>query len=110
MNPVESFPIYPVMLSKTKYNYRLRFLRDRDRDYLNSILRRIHPELKIQESDVYVNGKDVVFKSESYPSIPIAFDNTKKWKIQILFQGYKFGAGPKPTPLWKMKDAQIYVA
>jgi hypothetical protein len=98
------------MLAKSKYNYRLRFLKDNDRDYLNTILKRIQPELKIQESDVYVNGKDLVFKTESYPGIPIAFDTSKKWKIQIVFQGYKFGAGPKPTPIWKMKEAQIYVA
>jgi hypothetical protein len=97
------------MLSKTKFSYRIRFLLDKDKDYLNHILRRIHPELKIQESDVYVNGKDTVFKTESYPAIPISFDDSKKWKIQIVFQGYKFGTSSRPTPLWKIKEAQEYV-
>jgi hypothetical protein len=109
VKPIESFNLSPVMLKKTKYNYRIKFLQDKDRDHINHILKRIHPELKIQESDMYVNGKDTIFKSESYPGIPISFDETLKWKIQVVFQGYKYGSGPRPTPIWKIKEAQVYV-
>jgi hypothetical protein len=71
-------------------------------------LRRIHPELKIQDANVYVNGKETDFITDSYPGIPTTFQEDLKWRIVIIFQGYKTSASGRASPIWKIKEAKLF--
>lgn len=70
----------------------------------------IHPLLKIQDANIFVNGKETQFITDSYPGIPTTFIEDQKWKVQISIQGYKTGPTDKPTPIWKITQAQLYFA
>jgi hypothetical protein len=65
--------------------------------------------MKIQDANVYVNGKDTDFLTDSYPGILTTFQEDKKWRIKIIFQGFKTDISGRPTPIWKMKEAQIFI-
>jgi hypothetical protein len=107
-NPIESDQLTPVGLSRTKFSFKIKFLQDQDRRHINHLLKKIHPDMKIQDANVYVNGKDTDFLTDSYPSILTTFQEDKKWRIKIVFQGFKTGISGRPTPIWKMKEAQLF--
>ena len=93
-------------LNKTKYSFLIKNTHRRDIKDMNFILNQMKKELKFNGSNFYINGKETIFKNDSYPGENINFNATQNWKLIILIQGYKITESGKTSPIWCIKEAK----
>jgi len=94
-----------INLIKTKFNFLIKELDDGDIKLLNELLVRLHPKLKINGKDVYMNGRNIKFMNEN--NEPTIFQSNKRWTIEIAIQGYKTSSSGQVSPIWKINEATI---
>jgi len=94
-----------VNLIKMRYNYLIKQFNICDITLLNELFAHINPKLKISRKDIYLQGRNDIFKNEAGESI--IFQSDKNWTIEIAIQGFKTTNGGRVSPIWKMIDAQI---
>lgn len=85
--------IKPVILSKTKYNYRVKNLSNDDTFALNKLLHVLSKDLCIDKRNFYLNSKEIKLE-----------DHETKGFIDILIQGYKISPSSTILPILKLYD------
>ena len=87
--------IKPVILTKTKFNYRIKNLSNDDTIALNNLLQGIHKDLHIEKRNFYLNSKEIILDK----------DETKGF-IDVLIQGYKLSPTNTILPIIKLYDVE----
>ena len=85
----------PVILSKTKSNYRIKNLSQHDAFILNSLLHGVHKELTLDKRNFYLSSKDIQLEEQE-----------TKGFMKILIQGYKVAPANKVLPILKLYDVK----
>ena len=94
-----------VILSKTKFNYKVSLIQVNDLESLNEMLKHFPIHIKIFIENTFMNGKDTKFIDEWYQ--PIEFIEDRKWILTVILQGYKLGRSNNCTPICKIEQAQL---
>jgi len=93
-------------LIKTRYNYLIKKIDERDVKLLNVLFEKININLKTTGKEIYLGARDVNFKNRDDEIM--LFQPNKSWNIEVTIQGYKISEGGKLTPIWKISDAKLY--
>ena len=110
-NPILVYLSNPCNLIKTKFNYVMQYIDQRDKNMLNTLFQHINPKLKCNGNSMYINGRvhdlpEFIDVSEENTKI-VANDNIDaKYMVGIQITGYKTGPNGFVSVVWRLITAQ----
>lgn len=105
IKPVYYNLIGPVLLLKTKYNYQVKELDVADVNNINNILQGMDTTMKIKGPNIYINGTNLNFLTNTYPNSSMEYRDNLKWSLSICIQGYKTSQCNRSSPIIKIIKA-----
>jgi hypothetical protein len=97
------------VLYKTKFSYRIKNIHYQDMYQLNKALNGINPDLILNNSTVFINGKTIRFTSKKSPDAEIEFKDGLRYRLEITIQGLKKNIDGEVSPIWKINEAHLCI-
>jgi hypothetical protein len=97
----------PLNVRKSTYNYKLREISEIDRKRMMKVFRKLNPSIASNQQEIFINADKGILEDMSGNSYEPSREESKRFKIKTLIQGFKVNEKNIVSPMWSIKKGVL---